>query len=371
LNSDSRSQVAMTELMSPLPQSERVQSVAYPPSLLPSLREIAFVCPWCRGPLEILTDKEGYRCLHCDRDYLLHAGIPDFRVFADPFLSFEEDHERTEIVLAELDRKNLKSLLEYYWTFSDITPVALRPKFVRSAMLGEEKAKRLLRSFENGTFEKPVTARRVLEIGSGTGNFLALAADHYERVIGIDIAMRWLHVSRRRFMDQKLPVPPLVCCCAEYLPFADNSFDLVVSSATLEFVKDQERVLAECARTLKKTGAVYLNTANRFAVSKDPYAYLFGVGFLPRAWQAPYVRWRRDAPYAEVRTLSLRELNRLAKKYFPTREFVLPNVVPEALQHFSAPTRLQMRLYQTVRGLWPFSVLLKRVGPGWDILLRK
>jgi ubiquinone/menaquinone biosynthesis C-methylase UbiE/uncharacterized protein YbaR (Trm112 family) len=355
----------------PRSQARPTQGEGHPRSLLPSLREIEFVCPVCRGQLEVLTDREGYRCQKCDRAYLLHAGIPDFRVFRDPFLSFEEDHERTEIVLAELDRKNLKSLLEYYWTFSDITPTALRPKFIRSAMLGEEKAKRILRSFDDGTFEKPVKARKVLEIGSGTGNFLALAANRYEQVIGIDIGMRWLHVSRRRFLDQNLPVPPLVCCCAEHLPFADDSFDLVVSSATLEFVKDQERVLAECARTLKNDGMVYLNTANRCAVSKDPYAYLFGVGFMPRAWQVRYVRWRRDAPYAEVRTLSFRELNKLAEKYFPTREFVLPNVVPEALQHFSAPTRLQMRLYQTVRGLWPFSVLLKWVGPGWDILLRK
>ncbi len=360
----------ISESPAKLPRSQARQTPGHPRSLLPSLREIEFVCPVCRGQLEILRDREGYRCQKCDRAYLSHAGIPDFRVFRDPFLSFEEDHERTEIILAELDHRNLESLLEYYWTFSDITPVALRPKFIRSALLGEGKAKRILRTFESGAFKKPVTPRRVLEIGSGTGNFLALAAKQYEQVIGIDIAMRWLHVSRRRFMDQKLPVPPLVCCCAEYLPFADDSFDLVVSSATLEFVKDQEQVLAECARTLKQDGLVFLNTANRYAVSKDPYAYLFGVGLLPRTWQVPYVRWRREAPY-EVRTLSLGELNKLASKYFRTREFLLPNVVPEALRHFSAPTRMQMRLYQTVRRLWPFSLLLKWVGPGWDILLRK
>jgi ubiquinone/menaquinone biosynthesis C-methylase UbiE/uncharacterized protein YbaR (Trm112 family) len=351
-------------------QAPQTLSAGHPRSLLPSLREIEFVCPLCRGPLETLRAEEGYCCHKCDRRYLLHSGIPDFRVFRDPFLSFEEDHERTEIVLAELDHRDLESLLDYYWSFSDITPVALRPKFIRSALLGEGKAKRILRILETGTVKRPGTGGRVLEIGSGTGNFLALAAKQYDHVVGIDIAMRWLHVSRRRFMDQELPVPPLVCCCAEYLPFADNSFDLVVSSATLEFVKDQERVLAECARTLKQDGLVFLNTANRYAASKDPYAYLFGVGLLPRAWQVPYVRWRREAPYG-VRTLSLRELNKLAKKHFPAREFLLPNVVPEALQHFSVLTRMQIHLYRTVRKLWPFSVLLKWVGPGWDVLLRK
>src|SRR5258707_9553735 len=177
--------------------SRQANSEEYPPSLLPSLREMGFVCPLCRGQLEVLTELEGYRCPQCEKCYLLHAGIPDFRVFRDPFLSFEEDRKRTEIILAELACKNLKSLLEYYWTFSDITPAALRSKFIRSAMLGEHKAKRILQTFQDSTFQEPVSGRRVLEIGSGTGNFLSVAMEQYDQVVGIDIAMRWLHVSRR------------------------------------------------------------------------------------------------------------------------------------------------------------------------------
>lgn len=342
-----------------------------PRSLLPSLRAVKFVCPLCRGELDILTDPDGYSCPRCERAYLLHDGIPDFRVFPDPYLSFQEDHERTEIVISALESHDLESLLEYYWSFSDVTPEALRPKFIRSAMLGEQKARRLLQTLEDGTFRRPVAPRKVLEIGSGTGSFLALATQRYEQVIGIDIAMRWLHVSRRRFMDNGLPIPPLVCCCAEYLPFPDNSFDLAVMSATLEFVRDQERVFSECARMLKPNGALYINTVNRYAAAKDPYAYLWGVGFLPRAWQFKYVRWRRGALYQNIRTLSLRELNRMAKRYFATTEFALPDISSDMLRHFSSFTRFQVHVYQTLRALPPFSTLLKMIGPGWDAMFRK
>src|SRR4051812_11362084 len=102
-----------------------------PSSLLPSLSRINFVCPLCRGELDVLN--EAYLCTGCEKTYPLHGGIPDFRVFQDPYLDFQEDHKRTEIVLAALEQFNFEELLEYYWTFSDVTPDALRPKFIRSA----------------------------------------------------------------------------------------------------------------------------------------------------------------------------------------------------------------------------------------------
>lgn len=340
----------------------------YPPNLLPSLREVHFVCPLCRGDLKIPAN--GYACMLCQKIYPLHDGIPDFRVFPDPFLNFQEDYERTEIVLAGLEKYELEKLLEYYWSFSDITPENLRPMFIRSVMLGEERARRTLETFGNGTFKKKIATKRVLEIGSGTGNFLAAADGICEQVIGVDIAMRWLHVSRRRFMDKNLPVPALVCCCAEYLPFADDSFDLIAMTSTLEFVGDQRRVLSECARTLNDDGALYINSVNRYSLATDPYAYLWGVGFLPRAWQAKYVRWRRDAVY-KTKTLSYAEMNRLADSDFSEREFALPDVSSSVLQQLSPLTRVQVHIYRFLKKLPVFSLLFKQIGPGWDVILQK
>jgi ubiquinone/menaquinone biosynthesis C-methylase UbiE len=292
-------------------------------------------------------------------------------VFADPYLTFDEDHERTEIVLAALDRLQLEPLLEYYWSFSDITPTALRAMFVRSAMLGEQRARRHLGLIGKRTPEISAPSKRVLEIGSGTGNFLAVASESYEQVIGVDIAMRWLHLSRRRFIDKGLPAPALVCCCAEYLPFADSSFDLIVASSTLEFARDQKRVLSECSRTLTEDGLVFINTVNRYSVGRDPYAYLWGVGFLPRVWQAPYVRWRRQASYENIRPLSLSELNRMVTEHFTAREFLLPEVDEASLDRFSAAVRWQARAYRLLRFVPGVRGLLKRFGPGWDAMLSR
>jgi len=339
----------------------------YPASLLPALREIGFVCPLCRGELDI--ENETYRCPPCQKVYPLLAGIPDFRIFPDPYLDFQEDEARTRMVLAALDSHHLESLLEYYWSFSDVTPEALRPKFIRSAMLGEQKSKRTLQILQAD--KQAGKAQKVLEIGSGTGNFLVIGVQQYKQVIGIDIAMRWLHVSRRRFMDKGLPVPPLVCCCAEHLPFADGAFDLAVMSATLEFAHDQAKVLSECVRVLNDSGMLYINTVNRYAMARDPYAYLWGVGLLPRQWQARYVRWRRGASYENIHLLSYSELRRMAAAHFSTVELLLPQVDDATLEQFSRSTRMQAQLYNRLKDMPLGKALLRRIGPGWDAKLRK
>lgn len=341
----------------------------HPDGILRSLQDIAFVCPRCRGELDVADD--AYRCAPCAAAYPLQGGIPDFRVFSDPYLDFPAERRRTEFILAALDQHTFASLLDYYWSLSDITPPPLRAKFVRNALLGERRARRVLGLLEDGTFHRAVAAKRVLEVGSGTGNFLVAAAGHYETVIGTDIAMRWLHVSRRRFRDAGLPEPALVCCCAEALPFADATFDLVVNCSTVEFTRDPGQVFAEAARTLRRDGCLFVNTANRYSVAADPYAYLWGVGFLPRAWQARYVRWRRQAHYEQIRVLSLRELKRLAGRHFAGLEIALPDIDDESLRQLPPWTQRQVHAYRRLKKLPGFRQLLRWVGPQWDVLLTK
>jgi SAM-dependent methyltransferase len=273
-------------------------------------------------------------------------------------------------VIAALDRP-FAELLEYYWSLSDVTPQPLRDRFVRSALMGQERARHLLQTLEDGTFRSRVSARAVLEIGSGSGPFLAEASGRFERVVGVDIGMRWLHLSRRRFTENGREPPALVCCCAEQLPFPDGAFDLAVMAATLEFTRDQGRALAECARVLGVEGSALLSTVNRFSLAPEPHVSLWGVGFLPRSWQAPYVRWRRRASFENIRLLSFWELDRLAARFFPGREFALGDVSDAALDRLRPAERLKVRAYRLAKGLRPLAALLRWLGPEWDVKLSK
>ena len=69
----------------------------------------------------------------------------------------------------------------------------------------------------------------------------------------MDIAFRWLIVARKRLEEAGVSVP-LVCACAEALPFRDGTFDTVVASLVFCSVPEPARGLAEVKRVLRAGG---------------------------------------------------------------------------------------------------------------------
>ncbi|MEO8189941.1 MAG: methyltransferase domain-containing protein [Acidobacteriota bacterium] len=346
-----------------------------PASLLASLAGVSFVCPRCHG--ELGADADSFRCGACSLRFPVIAGIPDFRLAPDPYLSVEEDLARTRKILEMPDGLSFRDLLRRYWGLSDETPAALREKFVETALTGEERARRTLSALAAADRAR---VRNVLEIGTGTGNLLATAAGFLSggvHVIGTDAAMRWLHVARRRLRDSGEPEPALACCGGENLPFPDASFDAVVSIATLEFVSDAAAFLAECLRVLRPGGVVLVSAVNRFSVTREPHVALWGVGFLPRGWQAAYVRARRGASFEQIRLRSHGELRRLTRG--PRlrvggevgTEFFLPDLSDEETRALSPSRALALSAYRLAKRFRAGRALLRRLAPEWVLVLRK
>ncbi|HKA35551.1 MAG TPA: class I SAM-dependent methyltransferase, partial [Thermoanaerobaculia bacterium] len=239
-----------------------------------------------------------------------------------------------------------------------------------SALRGEDRAGRLLSVSAEAGLPDPGRAT-VLDIGSGTGNLLAAVSGRFEHAVGVDIAMRWLHLSRRRFRDRGLPEPALVCCCAEALPFPNAYFDSAFSLGTLEFARIPEMLLEQTARVLKPGGFFFLNTVNRFSAAPEPHVNLLGVGYLPRAWQAPYVRWRRRASFEHIVLRSRGELDRLLTPNFASREIRLPLLSDGDLAGFSPARRAAAKIYRVASRLSLFKNALRWIVPEWDVVLRK
>jgi ubiquinone/menaquinone biosynthesis C-methylase UbiE len=146
-------------------------------------------------------------------------------------------------------------------------------------------------------------------VGTGTGDLATVAAEQGIAVTGIDIALRWLVVARRRAELAGASVR-FVCCNAEHLPFADGAFTRAVSLGTLEHCRDANQVLAEARRVLTRGGDVRLRTVNRFTMLPEPHVGVWGVGLVPRAMADRYVRWRGGDGYEHHRPLSSREIAR-------------------------------------------------------------
>lgn len=88
---------------------------------------------------------------------------------------------------------------------------------------------------------------RCLEVGVGTGRFAAaLSVD-----VGVDPSARMLAKARARGVA-------VVQGVAEALPFADESFDVVLFVVTLCFLDDPARALAEARRVVRPGGGVVI-----------------------------------------------------------------------------------------------------------------
>lgn len=101
---------------------------------------------------------------------------------------------------------------------------------------------------------------RVLDVGCGTGNLLALLAQSGARVqtyAGIDPAREMLSVASEKLADSPIR-GALAAGAAEALPFADAAFDTAVSASTLHDWPDAAAGLAEIRRVLRPGGALLL-----------------------------------------------------------------------------------------------------------------
>ncbi|PMB44818.1 methyltransferase type 11 [Fischerella thermalis CCMEE 5201] len=98
----------------------------------------------------------------------------------------------------------------------------------------------------------------VLDIGCGTGEFerLLVAENPQQAITGVDISEEMLLVAK-----QKCHAYPNVSyqnASVSALPFADNCFDVIVSSSAFHYFNDPDIALKEMRRVLKPVGKVVI-----------------------------------------------------------------------------------------------------------------
>lgn len=100
----------------------------------------------------------------------------------------------------------------------------------------------------------------ILEVGCGTGHLLPLLASQVGvrgQVAAVDLSLRMAKIAKRRLAQTKranrtlLSIGDAIC-----LPYADQSFDGILSTFTIELFNNDEIpiVLRECFRLLRSEG---------------------------------------------------------------------------------------------------------------------
>jgi SAM-dependent methyltransferase len=98
---------------------------------------------------------------------------------------------------------------------------------------------------------------RVLDAACGTGNLAVLAARRGCKVSGLDIATNLIAQARERAQQEALAIE-FNEGDAEAMPYADASFDVVVSMYGVMFAPRPERVASELCRVTKPGGLIAL-----------------------------------------------------------------------------------------------------------------
>jgi SAM-dependent methyltransferase len=125
-----------------------------------------------------------------------------------------------------------------------------------------------------------------LDLGCGTGVAIPGLVERGWRVVGVDLSGDQLRVARRR---ARPPGAVLVAADAGALPFADRSFDAVVSVLTHTDLDDPGAAFAEAARVLRSGGRFsYVGThpcfVSPFVERRPGGVQLLHPGYRRRGW---------------------------------------------------------------------------------------
>jgi ubiquinone/menaquinone biosynthesis C-methylase UbiE len=124
----------------------------------------------------------------------------------------------------------------------------------------------------------------VADIGCGPGRATVYLVAKVRSVTAIDLTLQSLRLARARG-----PAARFVQCSNLNLPFADGSFDAVVSDGVIHHTADPYRALAENARVLRAGGHMYLGVYKR----NRYYYYLYTHVGRP-------VRWLEHRPWGRA-----------------------------------------------------------------------
>jgi SAM-dependent methyltransferase len=93
----------------------------------------------------------------------------------------------------------------------------------------------------------------VLDVGCGPGGFCRLAAEAGATVAGIDASQALIEIARERVPSGRFDVGDM-----QFLPYEDDSFDVITAFNSLQYAADRVAALHETRRVARPGGIVHL-----------------------------------------------------------------------------------------------------------------
>jgi ubiquinone/menaquinone biosynthesis C-methylase UbiE len=327
--------------------------------------EPSFVCPACKGELDHAHD--AYTCTSCEQQYPVLFGIVDFRLRSDRYLTLEQEREKAGRLDEFAQSASFDQLLAYYYEITDDVPPELAKRYQAYVNNAPRQALTAVNQLDPDPEQDSL-----LDLGCGAGGLLVAASGRFQQLVGVDIALRWLVICKKR-LDELGVKATLVCADAEQLPFKEGEYSHVVAADLVEHVYDVKNTLGQCARQLKPGGLFWLSATNRYCLGPHPLTRIWGIGFMPKAL--------RRAILMKVRGVdSLRYINLVSpgmiKRLCRQAGFEVLSAGPRKLNiddisAYPLQDRLLIRGYRFMLKFALFRGLLLLIGPAFEVCCKK
>ena len=183
-------------------------------------------------------------------------------------------------------------------THSDLASLRGEPSYVWRA--GQERRLAMMAQWA------PLEGARVLVAGCGVGMYASKIRERFTgRVEAFDIEIDRVRVARAGILGA-------IVSAGEDIPFADSTFDVVLSHEVIEHVCDDRRCVSEMLRVTRTGGRVLLFCPNRWYPFETHGHYWRGdyhfgntpfINYLPKRWRDKLAPHARAYTAAELRRL--------------------------------------------------------------------
>jgi ubiquinone/menaquinone biosynthesis C-methylase UbiE len=141
-----------------------------------------------------------------------------------------------------------------------MTEARVRQQYNRLATVYDKRWNRyLINTLEFlKTWARILPAETMLDIACGTGEFerMVLAENSTQQIVGVDISEQMLTIAQQKLYTFSNVLFQIANVSA--LPFADQSFDVVVSANAFHYFDSPAIALKEMKRVLKQSGRVVI-----------------------------------------------------------------------------------------------------------------
>ena len=100
-----------------------------------------------------------------------------------------------------------------------------------------------------------INLKSLLDVGCGTGNILLkLYRNKNIKLYGLDLSEKMIEIAKNK-LNSKIE---LKVGDAEFIPWQDNSFEVIICNASFHHYPNPEKVLLEMKRVLKQSGKLII-----------------------------------------------------------------------------------------------------------------